>query len=165
MFYLVKDIIICRIFAHIPQNARHSKLSKLFCVLFRLDRVDESFFKMTAPLPLRRDAKVMQTNPGFDFFWRFPIEICTSGHPCRFQKLLLWGLGSGTEHKLSTKSVGDKYGCGVFCLSAVQRSVSKPSAHPVTKDAERKGRFRLWGWWLSESGGIATGSATGNMES
>lgn len=67
MFYLVKDIIIRRIFAHIPQKLKHSKQSKLFFVLFRLDWVDESFFKMTAPLPLRRDAKVMQTNPGFDF--------------------------------------------------------------------------------------------------
>lgn len=151
MSYLVKDIIICRIFAHIPKKLRHSKQSKLFFVLFRLDRADESFFKMTAPLPLRRDAKVMQTNPGFDFLWRFPMEDCTGGHPCRFQKLLLWGLGSGTEHKLSTKTVRDKYGRGARCLSAMLSSTSKPCTHtPWPKDAERRGWFRLWGCCLSQ---------------
>lgn len=113
--------------------------------------VDKSFFKMTAPLPLRRDAKVMQTNPGFDMLWRFPMEDCTGGHPCRFQKLLLRGLGSGTEHKLSTKTAGDKHGCGELCLSGGLRSTSKACNTPRHRRMQReKGRFRLWGCCLSQ---------------
>lgn len=138
MVYLVKDIIICRIFTHIPQKLRHSKQSKLFCVLFRLDRVDESFFKMTAPLPLRRDAKVMQTKPGFDFLWRFPMEVCTGGHPCRFQRLLLRGLGSGTDHKLSTKTVGDKYCCGESVYLQGWAVPIKPATHPIIEGCREK---------------------------
>lgn len=138
MFYLVRDMIICRIFAHIPQKLRHSKQSKLFRVLFRLNWPDESFFKMTAPLPLRRDAKVMQTNPGFDFLWRFPVEDYTGGHPCRFQKLLLWGLGSGTERKLSLKTVGEVQ-MQSLRLCAVLSSTSKTCTRHVVKVCGEEG--------------------------
>lgn len=151
MFYLVRDMIICRIFAHIPQKFRHSKQSKLFRVLFRLNWPDESFFKMTAPLPLRRDAKVMQTNPGFDFLWRFPVEDYTGGHPRRFQKLLLRGLGSGTERKLSLKTVGDKCSHGARCACVQCWAVPVKPAHATSlKCAERKARLRLWGCVLSQ---------------